>query len=211
MNIFAYLRDEVGYESYVGSFRGAPGTLWSEAGNSLDEASLGVALFRLGIPARYAHGILSDANAQALILTMFPEPTQVVGYLRRAPKSVIRPTIRRCSPRRATTTGFRSTSAPASRMPTAPVCPAAQSVRRSPRSTTPSTKSSTPCGTKYDSALEAETLSQAVAAFSGSTGLTTATVLDKTWNTVELVGKPVSVGQFVDDVNQGGLAFTSRR
>jgi hypothetical protein len=68
--IFAYLRDEVGYESYVGSLRGARGALWSEAGNSLDEASLGVALFRAsGIPARYAHGTLSDAAAQALILS----------------------------------------------------------------------------------------------------------------------------------------------
>ena len=88
VSIFAYLNDEVGYESYVGSLRGARGTLWSEAGNSLDEASLGVALFRAsGIPARYAHGTLSDAAAQALILSMFPEPTQLVGYL--APGTVV--------------------------------------------------------------------------------------------------------------------------
>lgn len=58
--------------------------------------------------------------------------------------------------------------------------------------------------------LEAETYRQAVAAFNGSTGLTTATVLDKTWNAVELVGKPISVSQFVNEVNQGGAAFSSR-
>ncbi len=39
--IFDYLNEDVGYESYVGSLRGARGTLWSAAGNSLDEASLG--------------------------------------------------------------------------------------------------------------------------------------------------------------------------
>src|SRR5581483_1803971 len=50
--IFDYLNTDVGYESYTGSLRGARGTLWSAAGNSLDEASLGVALMRAsGIPA----------------------------------------------------------------------------------------------------------------------------------------------------------------
>lgn len=76
--IFTYLRDEVGYESYRGSLRGARGTLWSEAGNALDEASLGVALLRSsGIPARYAMGTLPDASARQLILSMFAEPLRV--------------------------------------------------------------------------------------------------------------------------------------
>ena len=80
--IFDYLNKEVGYESYVGSLRGARGTLWSVAGNSLDEASLGVALFRAsGIPARYAHGTLSDALSKQLILSMFPASFQTVGYI----------------------------------------------------------------------------------------------------------------------------------
>jgi len=80
--IFDYLNDEVGYESYVGSLRGARGTLWSAAGNSLDEASLGVALFRAcGIPARYAQGTLSDPLSKQLILSMFPASFQTVGYI----------------------------------------------------------------------------------------------------------------------------------
>jgi uncharacterized membrane protein len=80
--IFAYLRDEVGFESYVGSLRGSRGTLWSGAGNALDEASLGVALLRAsGIPAQYARGTLSDGLAQQLILTMFPEPLRLVGCI----------------------------------------------------------------------------------------------------------------------------------
>ncbi|MDG3004921.1 Ig-like domain repeat protein [Paludisphaera mucosa] len=80
--ILAYLTRDVDYESYVGSLRGARGTLWSEAGNSLDQASLGVALLRAsGVPARYARGTLSDALSQQLILSMFADPLRVVGFL----------------------------------------------------------------------------------------------------------------------------------
>jgi len=79
--MFAYVRS-LGYESYKGSLRGTRGTLWSEAGNSLDQASLLIAMLRgSGIPARYRHGTLSTARAQALILSMFPEPTGVIGHI----------------------------------------------------------------------------------------------------------------------------------
>jgi transglutaminase-like putative cysteine protease len=80
-NIWEYVRS-LGYESYKGSLRGARGTLWSEAGNSVDQASLLVALLRgSGIPARYRHGALSTARAQELILSMFPEPQGVIGHI----------------------------------------------------------------------------------------------------------------------------------
>ena len=78
--IFAFVRDQIGYESYQGSLRGARGTLWSKAGNSLDKASLLVALLRAsGIPARYATGHLGDDDAKKLILSMFPALQRVVG------------------------------------------------------------------------------------------------------------------------------------
>jgi uncharacterized membrane protein len=80
--IFDFLRTEVGYESYRGSLRGARGTLWSGAGDALDEASLGVALFRAsGIPARYVQGTLTVGLAQQLILSMFPPSFQTAGFI----------------------------------------------------------------------------------------------------------------------------------
>jgi hypothetical protein len=79
--IFAYVRS-LGYESYKGSLRGTRGTLWSEAGNSLDQASLLIAMLRgSGIPARYRHGTLDIVRAQQLILSMFPEPEGIIGHI----------------------------------------------------------------------------------------------------------------------------------
>ena len=80
--IFNFLHTQVGYNSYLGSERGARGTLWSNAGNALDVASLGVALMRAsGIPAQYVSGTLSQSDAQNLILSMFPASFQTVGYI----------------------------------------------------------------------------------------------------------------------------------
>ena len=80
--IFQFVRDQIGYESYTGALRGARGTLWSMAGNSLDKASLLVALLRAsGIPAQYVSGTLSQAQAQQLILSMFPPQIQLTGYV----------------------------------------------------------------------------------------------------------------------------------
>ncbi|PXF61816.1 MAG: hypothetical protein C4B59_02930 [Candidatus Methanogaster sp.] len=78
--IFEFARDEVKYESYNGSLRGARGTLWSMAGNSMDQSSLLVALLRAnGIPARYVNGTLSDERAKELIASMFVFPDNVIG------------------------------------------------------------------------------------------------------------------------------------
>jgi uncharacterized membrane protein len=81
-NAFAFVRDQIGYEAYTGSLRGARGTLWSAAGNSLDRASLLIALLRgQGIPARYVYGTLADNLCQKAILSMFTMPCQVVGLI----------------------------------------------------------------------------------------------------------------------------------
>ncbi len=79
--MFDYVRG-LDYEVYRGSLRGTRGTLWSQAGNSLDQTSLLIALLRgSGIPARYRHGTLSTADAQTLIGSMFSAPTSLAGHI----------------------------------------------------------------------------------------------------------------------------------
>ncbi|MDJ0756141.1 MAG: tandem-95 repeat protein [Ardenticatenaceae bacterium] len=79
--LFAFVQG-MGFESYQGSLRGTRGTLWSEAGNSVDQSSLLIALLRAsGTPARYAHGTLAQPETQQLILSMFPEPVSVFGTI----------------------------------------------------------------------------------------------------------------------------------
>lgn len=81
VTIFNYVRS-LGYESYKGSLRGARGSLWNEAGNSLDQTSLLIALLRAsGIPASYRHGTLDISHAQQLVGSMFTIPQGTLGYL----------------------------------------------------------------------------------------------------------------------------------
>ena len=63
------------FEPYIGSLRGARGTLWSEAGNSVDRASLLVAALRAaGYPTRYAGATLDDEQVSSLIELALPQP-----------------------------------------------------------------------------------------------------------------------------------------
>ena len=81
LEMFAYVQG-FDYDPYRGSLRGTRGTLWGEAGNSVDRTSLLIAMLRAaGVPARYRHGTLDTANAQALLAGMFPVPSGVAGYL----------------------------------------------------------------------------------------------------------------------------------
>ena len=113
-NIFNFLHTQIGYNSYLGSVRGARGTLWSNAGNALDVASLGVALMRAsGIPAQYVSGTLSQSQAQQLILSMFPASIRRSATSRPARRPPTRPTTRSSCPRPNRTTGSSSTPAAA--------------------------------------------------------------------------------------------------
>jgi len=66
--LFAFVRDEIRYEPYVGVLRGAEGTLVSRAGNDLDQALLLATLLQdAGGDARIVRGRLSFAAATALL------------------------------------------------------------------------------------------------------------------------------------------------
>ncbi|HSC71688.1 MAG TPA: transglutaminase-like domain-containing protein, partial [Candidatus Methylomirabilis sp.] len=57
VRIYQYVSNEVTFEPYYGSLKGAMGTLVSKAGNATDQASLLIALLRASnIPARYVKG-----------------------------------------------------------------------------------------------------------------------------------------------------------
>jgi RHS repeat-associated protein len=73
IKIYKYVYDNIKFEPYYGSLKGAQGTLISGAGNATDQASLLIALLRASnIPARYVKGTIrildttpSDQNGRA--------------------------------------------------------------------------------------------------------------------------------------------------
>ncbi|MGB0514675.1 MAG: transglutaminase domain-containing protein, partial [Wenzhouxiangellaceae bacterium] len=81
--IFEFVRDEIDYEVYEGSLRGARGALWAGAGNSIDQASLLIALLKIsGYDANYLQGSLQTVDAQTLVQAMFePAPYRVIGFV----------------------------------------------------------------------------------------------------------------------------------
>lgn len=71
--IFAFVRDEIHYETYTGVLRGAKGTLWARAGNSADQAVLLAALLEASqIPHRFAVGPLNDTAEADLASQLTP-------------------------------------------------------------------------------------------------------------------------------------------
>jgi len=203
----------VGYESYIGSLRGARGTLWSEAGNSLDEASLGIALLRgSGIPARYAQGTLSDAQARQLILSMFPASFQAVGAL---PAGAVLSDPANDPKLLAETrphfwvqfdagAGFRDLdgSLAAAQLGQA-LTPAAGTFNEVPDA----------LRHKTTVRLKRELTTPAAGLFTGGLGAQdVATVLEATFSTAELVGRPLSIGHIVTQTSLGAVfsATTTR-
>lgn len=68
--VYNYLKNNIRYEYYYGSRKGAAGTLDAMSGNDLDQASLLIAMLRhLGYPAEYVRGDILLTEEQALSLT----------------------------------------------------------------------------------------------------------------------------------------------
>ncbi|MEX1295512.1 MAG: hypothetical protein AB1Z67_05000 [Candidatus Limnocylindrales bacterium] len=59
---FAFVRDHIGFDPYVGSLRSPQGTLAARAGNGLDRARLLQALLGPEITSRFASGTLADTT-----------------------------------------------------------------------------------------------------------------------------------------------------
>jgi uncharacterized membrane protein/transglutaminase-like putative cysteine protease len=195
-NIFNFLHTQIGYNSYVGPLRGARGTLWSSAGNSLDVASLGVALLRAsGIPANYVQGMLTQSQAQALILSMFPAQYQTVGYIPAGTPTSDPAT----DPQLLSETEshywfqFSTDGGMEDADPLMPGATVGQSFAPA-TGTFPAIPADLEATTEIR--LVAEIDNTADALF-GQSGLTDTTVLDQTFDDVTLVGKTLTIGNLV--------------
>ncbi|MGD1072439.1 MAG: hypothetical protein ABSB15_20125 [Bryobacteraceae bacterium] len=207
--IFNFLRNGVGYQAYAGSLRGARGTLWSLAGNALDRASLLVALLKAsGYTTQYVQGTLTQAQAQPLILPMFAGAYRFVGCLPAgltAADPANDPTLLGIAENHYWVEYASS--------PGGPFTDADPSFPNSQLGQTYGAKTTTFQSIFNNQAsvtfeIDAETYSQASAAFAGN-GITTNPVLYQSYYTSQLVGKPVSVGQFVSSNAGGGLAISA--
>lgn len=206
-NIFAFVRDQIGWEIYAGSVRGARGTLWTKSGNSLDRATLLAALLKAaGQQVRYAQGRLGyqDAISFELIAKLFPFRSRVIGCLS--------PTSFSSNPNfdgrfAGDVQDYWWVEYGASFTPLDPN-----------RSTNGVGQAPVVAQTRYTAIpenlrqkvtlrLKAETYPLANGLF--KLGTNTATVLTKTYFVSDLVGRPLSVGQFVNATGLGSLVFTS--
>ncbi|MHC4478983.1 MAG: transglutaminase-like domain-containing protein, partial [Planctomycetota bacterium] len=84
VKIYEFVRNELVYEPYFGSVKGAKRTLEEMAGNDMDLASLLMALLRAsGIPCRYVCGTIELSVEEAASWTGVRDPKQVVELFRK--------------------------------------------------------------------------------------------------------------------------------
>ena len=206
--IFNFLHTQVGYNSYTGSVRGARGTLWSSAGNALDAASLGIALMRAsGIPAQYASGTLSEGQAQALILSMFPASYQTVGYIPAGTQTADPANDPKLLSESESHYWFQF-DAGSGMKGADPLMTQATVGMTFTAATGTFAEVPDSLREKTEVKVNAELYSSADALFGLGGGLGTTTVLDHVFNDVELVGHPLSIGNFVS-TSSAGFIFSA--
>jgi uncharacterized membrane protein len=206
--IFDFLHTDIGYNSYLGSLRGARGTLWSSAGNALDVASLGVALMRAsGIPAQYAEGTLSQSQAQQLILSMFPVSYQTVGYIPAGTQTADPADDPQLLSETESHYWFQF-DAGNGMQDADPLMAGAQLGQTYSAATGAFAEVAQSLRQTTELSLTAEMYSQADAGI-GLNPLQTTLVLDQTFNDVDLVGRPLTIGNFVLSSSAGTSVFSS--
>lgn len=203
--IYAFVRDQIGFEVYHGSLRGARGTLWSKAGNSLDRASLLIALLGAsGITAQYVEGTLPVEKTQQLILSMFTSPSRVTG----CPPKDAQLADPANDPQLLADAGdhfwveYGSSSIPMD--PSFPDNPIGQAV-----GTATNRFASIPNALRHRVIVhfDVEEFSQLQFDFTGN-GFFTTTAAQQTFDTTDLVGRPITLGNFVSSGVSGGIIAT---
>ncbi|MBS0321865.1 MAG: choice-of-anchor D domain-containing protein [Proteobacteria bacterium] len=206
--IFAYLRDDVAVELYSGSLRGAVGTLVSKAGSPIDRAALGVELLRAsGYTAHYAQGTLGSTDAQRVVARMFPGIRRALGCYNPGALSAPQNDYQ-LNQWAAQHTWVEYRPTPAS--PYTPFDPTFAGSTIGVQAAVPATTfDEIPDAQKQKVRfrLTAEFYSQAGALYGFPLG--TVTPLDRTFNTADLIDKPVTFGHFVSQSTLPGLAITA--
>ena len=204
--IFTFVRD-LPFESYSGSLRGARGTLWSAAGNSVDQASLLIALLRAsGVPARYRSGVLADGDIETLILSMFPAPLGVVGHLPQDnPFPLAVPLQNQLLRQESSNHYWVEAYLPGLGWTDLdPSFATAQVGDRFVATPDPTPLSELPASLRHSVNLRLK-----VEKYHPISGLTHSYPLDYTFSAVELVGEPVTFGHMVNTQRQGGMVFAN--
>lgn len=205
--IFTFVRDEIGYEAYRGSLRGARGTLWSRAGNALDKASLMIALLRAsGVPARYVQGTLSGALARQLVLSMFPPELGVVGVVP-AGTSLADPGSDAALLAEASDHAWVELDAGGGFQAADPTMAGAAIGQTFATATARFAEVPDELRHHVTVHVIAETATSAGAAFGLGPGTTD--VLTQPFSSAELVGRPLTVGHFVNSSSIGAPVFSS--
>lgn len=202
VEIFEFMKNEIGYEAYQGSLRGARGALWSKAGNALDQASLMIALLRAsGVKARYVKGALSTAEAQDVIMSMFPPVLRIVGC---PPADALKADPANDPKLLAEAKDHYWVEYGDSFTPADPTFPEASIGQTFTTAQSRFTEVSDNLRHKVTVRLKSEVrnlFSPLTAALSGSSF---ETVLDHEFITAALVGRPLSIGHFVNSNNYLG-------
>ncbi len=205
--IHQYVRDNIGIEIYVGSLRGARGVLASKAGNALDRASLTIALLRAANPAidaHYVQGLLGNTEVTALIGRAFSDPSRILGCDNPAPG--FNPANLVPEAQNHTWVEYRvGTSGAYTALDTA----FAGAAVNQTFTTASQTFNSIPANQRHSTRirLDVESFTQAAAAF--GLGMGTATVLDRSFDSADLVDKPITVSHFVNTFSPPGLALSA--
>ncbi|WP_168797370.1 transglutaminase domain-containing protein [Lampropedia aestuarii] len=85
VRIYEYVLNDIQTQWYAGSSRGAIGTLRAGQGNSVDQASLLIALLRAsGVPSRFVHGVIELSVEQVAASLALSDSTAVPDALRMA-------------------------------------------------------------------------------------------------------------------------------
>ncbi|MBL8309875.1 MAG: hypothetical protein JNL19_05585 [Burkholderiales bacterium] len=203
--LFQHVRDHIGIEVYAGSLRGARGVLASKAGNSLDRASLLIALLKAANPAieaRYVQGTLAATDANTLLDQMFGSPRRILGCDNPAPGSNYSDVFAEVSQHYWVEYRIGSAGSFTALDTAFPTAVAGQTFAPSAQVFT-SIASNLRHQTRIR--VEAETYSQASAMF--GFGLGTTTVLDRSFDSADLVDKPISISHFVNAFSPPSLAI----